>query len=179
MKLFEYSVLTAFILIVIGLLFAVGRDGVKKAILGFPRSQKFAVGLLVVALAWFIGRHVMSLTSADFGEYKPYIGLIAVFIAVSSYIFVNDFLAVRSFCILILFYSRETLDAAWLQEPTSRLLLVSIIYLLITSALYFGAWPYRMRDFLNWIFEKQNRAASFGWVFVGVGFALFGVAFSY
>ena len=179
MKLFEYSVLTAFILIVIGLLFAVGRDGVKKAILGFPRSQKFAVGLLVVALAWFIGRHVMSLTSADFGEYKPYIGLIAVFIAVSSYIFVNDFLAVRSFCILILFYSRETLDAAWLQEPTSRLLLVSIIYLLITSALYFGAWPYRMRDFLNWLYHNTKRPKTLGFSLIVYSLVLACVSFTY
>ena len=71
----------------------------------------------------------LQLSEADFGEYRLYIGGIAIFIGVSSYVYVRDFLAVRALCILVLFYSREVLDAAFLQEPVTRLFLVSIIYL--------------------------------------------------
>ena len=60
------------------------------------------------------------------------------------------------------FIRREVLDAAFLKEPTSRLFLVGIIYLVIVAALYFGAWPYRMRDFLNSVFNNSYAARILG-----------------
>ncbi|MBT3635427.1 MAG: hypothetical protein HN531_00685 [Opitutae bacterium] len=179
MELFGFSILTSFLLFAVGFLFASGRSSIHSFIRGFPRSLKLAVFLLALALSWFIARHVMNLSEADFGEYRWYIGGIAIFIGVSSYVFVRDFLAVRAFCILALFYSREVLDAAFLQEPTTRLFLVSIIYLIIVGALYFGAWPYRMRDFLDWLFDKPARPARFGWGILGCAVVLLGLSFTY
>ena len=121
----------------------------------------------------------MHLSEADFGEYRWYIGGIAIFIGVSSYVYARDFLAVRALCILVLFYSREVLDAAFLQEPVTRLFLVSVIYLLVVAALYFGAWPYKMRDFLDWLFRQVGQAGTFGWTMLGCAFVLLGLSFSY
>ena len=64
-------------------------------------------------------------------------------------------------------------------EPVTRLFLVSIIYLLIVAALYFGAWPYKMRDFLDWLFDKSARPARFGWAMLGCAVVLLGLSFSY
>ena len=179
MELFGYSILTSLILFVVGFLFASGRTSIYALIRGFPRSSKLSVILLALGLSWFIARHVVQLSEADFGEYRLYIGGIAIFIGVTSYVYVRDFLAVRALCILALFYSREVLDAAFLQEPATRLFLVSIIYLIIVAALYFGAWPYKMRDFLDWIFDKSVRPACLGWAVLGCAFVLLGLSFSY
>jgi hypothetical protein len=179
MELFQLSILTSFLLFAAGILFVSSRDSLHSLILGFPRSLKLSVLLLALGLSWFIARHVIQLSEADFGEYRWYIGGIAIFIGVSSYIFVQDFLAVRALCILALFYSREVLDAAFLQEPATRLFLVSIIYLIVAGALYFGAWPYRMRDFLGWLFDKPIRRSSFGFGLLGCAMVLLGLSFSY
>ena len=71
----------------------------------FPRSQKLSILLLALGLGWFLHRHVQNLSNADFGEYKVLIGGLASAVAVLSYLFVKDFLAVRALCILALFYS--------------------------------------------------------------------------
>ena len=113
--------------------------------------------LLTLSLAWFLFRYVQNLSEADFGKYKLVIGLVAIFIFFGSFALVKDFLAVRSLSILCLFYAREVLDSAWLQDPPARLFLVTITYILIVSALYFGAWPYRFRDFFEWLAENNKR----------------------
>ena len=179
MNLFEYSILTAIFLLVAGTAFAVDRSTLNSLIRKFPRSQKLAILFLSIGMAWFAFRHVKNLSDADFGEHRILIGAIALLICVSSYVFVRDFLAVRALCILCLFYSREVLDAAFLQEPNARLFLVSIIYLLVVLSLYLGAWPYRTRDFLNWLFGNPSRSSKFGLAIAGCGLVLFGVSFTY
>jgi hypothetical protein len=179
MNLFVYSILTAVLLVAIGTAFAVNRSTINSWIQKFPRSQKLSVLFLSAGFAWFVLGHIKDLSAADFGEYKVLIGAVALFICVCSYIYVKDFLAVRALCILCLFYSREVLDAAFLKEPETRLFLVSIIYLLIVASLYFGAWPYRMRDFLNWLFCKPSASIIFGLILAGCGLLLFGISFTY
>ena len=179
MNLFEATILTAVFLLVAGTALAVDRSSLNSLIRKFPRSQKLSILFLSIGMAWFVFRHVKNLSDADFGEYRFFIGVIALLICVFSYVFVRDFLAVRALCILCLFYSREALDAAFLQEPNTRLFLVSIIYLLVVASLYFGAWPYRMRDFLNWLFGKPSRSSKFGFAIVACGLVLFGLSFTY
>jgi len=179
MSLTSYTFLTAIILIVAGFILISNTSKIKEFIKNFPRSNKSSVVLLSIALFWFQYQHVRNLGEADFGDYKLVIGLIGCFIAISSYFFIQDFLSVRAFCILFLFYSREVLDAAFLQEPQSRLFLVSIIYFIITFSIYFGAWPFRMRDFLNWLYSKRLRHLLLGCSFLVYGSLLIGVALTY
>ena len=81
--------------------------------------------------------------------------------------------------ILFLFYSREALDAAFMQEPESRLFMVSIVYIGIAIALYLGAWPYRLRDFLNWLYVSGNRPRILGMSMAAYGILLGALAFGY
>jgi hypothetical protein len=114
----------------------------------------------------------MHLGEADFGEYKTIIVLISICILFSAFFLTKDFLAVRALSILILLYSREVLDAAFLQEPSARLFLVAVIYILISVALYLGAYPYRMRDFLTFIYREKSRPKYLGIAVVGCGLVL-------
>ena len=179
MTLYSFTLTTSLLTGLLGFLFIYKTNLTEITFKGFLRSQKAAVFLLTIDLIWFLKQHVNNLGEADFGEYKLIIGLIGFCIAVASYFLINDFLAVRAQCIFFLFYSREALDSAFLQEPQARLFFVTFIYLIIVVCLYFGAWPYRLRDFLNWLYAKGMRPKILGTALFIYSLILLGVAYSY
>ena len=77
-----------------------------------------------------------------------------------------------------MFYSREVLDSAWLQDSPSRLYLVSITYIIIVAALYFGAWPFRFRDFFVWLDKKEHGVKLLSLSFSMIGLSMLGVSFT-
>jgi len=174
-----YTVLTGIIACFSGCILIINSIKVKCLLKELLRSNKASIILLSIGLFWFQYHHVRNLGEADFGEYKLIIGLIGIFIAVASYFYINDFLSVRAFCIIMLFYAREALDSAFLQEPTARLFLVSAIYAIIVACLYFGAWPYRTRELLLWLFRERIRSIVLGYAFLFYGLLLVGVAITY
>ena len=178
MSLFQFSVVTSLLLLTLGLAIWIRRSTICNDMLVFARSNKASVMLLTCALAWFLFRYVKNLSEADFGNYKIIIGLVAVFIYFGSFALVKDFLSVRSVSILCLFYAREVLDSAWLQEPPSRLLLVSTIYVIIVLALYFGAWPFRFRDFFEWLNIQEKRVKILAATVTCTGLALLLLSFN-
>ena len=179
MNLTLYTVLTGIIACFSGCILIINSIKVKCLLKELLRSNKASIILLSIGLFWFQYHHVRNLGEADFGEYKLIIGLIAIFIAIASYFYINDFLSVRAFCIIMLFYAREALDSAFLQEPTARLFLVSAIYAIIVVCLYFGAWPYRTRELLSWLFRERIRSIVLGYAFLFYGLLLVGVAITY
>ena len=179
MNLFHFTVSTSVILGIAGLSLIFKSNKTENFIRGSLRSSKASILLLAMGLFWFLFHHVQNLGEADFGEYKFIIGLIGIFIAVASYFFINDFLAVRALCIILLFYSRAVLDSAFLQEPQARLFLVSFIYLVVVCSLYFGAWPHRMRDFINWLYTNSKRVNFMGLLLLLYSIILSIVALSY
>ena len=178
MSLFQFSILTSILLTTVGILSCIKQPRVCSAMLAFARSNRIAVFFMTTSLGWFLFRYVQNLSEADFGNYKLIIGLVAVFIYFGSFALVKDFLAVRSLSIICLFYSREILDSAWLQDPPGRLLLVTITYIIIVAALYFGAWPFRFRDFFIWLDKKDSRVKFIALSFSAIGLILLAVSFS-
>ncbi len=178
MNLFLFSILTSLLLSTVGLISWIKKPKVCASMLIFARSNKAAVILLSASLIWFIFRYVQNLSEADFGNYKLIIGLVAVLIYIGSFTLVNDFLAVRSLSIICMFYSREVLDSAWLQDSPSRLYLVSITYIIIVAALYFGAWPFRFRDFFVWLDKKEHGVKLLSLSFSMIGLSMLGVSFT-
>jgi hypothetical protein len=178
MTLFQFSLTTSLIISFLGLFAWVQKSKFSEYMLTFSRSNKASVILLTVALGWFIFRYVLNLSEADFGNYKLVIAMVAVFIYFGSFALVKDFLSVRALCIICLFYSREVLDAAWLQDPPSRLFLVSVIYIMIILSLYLGAWPYRFRDFFNWLGQKTQRVIILKSIILITGLLMLGISFS-
>ena len=178
MSLFQYSLVTSLLLLTFGLTMWIRRSSICNDMLVFARSNKASALLLTISLAWFLFRYVQNLSEADFGNYKLIIGMVAVFIYFGSFALVKDFLSVRSLSILCLFYAREVLDSAWLQDPPSRLLLVTAIYVIIVLALYFGAWPYRFRDFFEWLNIQEKRVKILATTITCIGLALLLVSFT-
>ena len=158
-----FTMITATAFLILGGCLLAKNEKLDDFIKNFPRSKKLSILFMSCGSVWFLYRHVLNLGEADFGDYKSFIAIITLFILISSFIFTQDFLAVRGISIALLLYSREVLDAAFLQEPLSRLVLVSTTYFLIICALYFGAWPYRMRDLITYLYDKPKRKMVLGY----------------
>lgn len=150
----------------------------QKFSFNFIRSKTAAVVVAGSAIAWFV--YILSqLGEADFGNIK--ILLIALFggAGLLAFRYLPDFLSVRGAAVIALLSCREFIDSAYMQEPQSRLLMVSICYIIVLMSLYFGAIPYRSRDFLNWLFAKNMRVKAMGLFFLILAFALIGASFMY
>jgi len=124
----------------------------------FPRNYPVGVGLTAVALIWFL----WLLQYMDLMEYTPHRPKFLVgftLIAVASVIFLKDFLAVRALGVLLLLLAKVLLDAAFLRDESSRLLITVLAYLTVVKGITFVAWPYLMRDGIDWLYQSKRRPA--------------------
>lgn len=178
MSLFQATLFTGIFLILFGAHFL--WHGMRSAenVQAFPRSQPAAYLLLGAAAAWFL-YYVWNLGPADFGQYRKILFVVFLATAVGSFYFVPDFLAVRGLAGLILLAAGALLEAAYMQDPQTRLFLVTFVYAAIVVALILGASPYKMRDFLGWLYQAESRPRIFGGVFAAYGLLLVGVSFTY
>ena len=145
----------------------------------FPRSQRAAYVFFGAGAAWFLYA-VWHLSPADFGEYRVYLFIAFAAIAVLSFKCVPDFLAVRGLSALILMGAMPLLEAAYMEyDKPQRLFMVSVVYLLIAIAIWLGAQPWRMRDFLTWLLARPQRTRSLGGAMAAYGLVLALVAFTY
>lgn len=178
MTLFQATLFTGIALVAFGAHFLWHGMRSEPAMRAFPRSQLAAILLFGAASAWFL-YHVWHLGPADFGNYRELLFALFGLSALGAFYFVPDFLAVRGFAALLLLTANPLLKAAYMQDPTSRLLLVSFVYLAILFALVMGASPYRMRDCIDWLYRKANRPRLFGACFVFYGCVLVATALTY
>lgn len=178
MSLFQATLYTGIFLALSGLPFLWKGAATAEPVRAFPRSSKAAYLLMGTASAWFLF-HVWHLGPADFGQYRHLLFAVFFVAAAGSFCFVPDFLAVRGLAALILLTAGVLLDAAYMQDPATRLFLVGFIYLAIVVALILGASPYKLRDFLSWLYHGNLRPRVLGALFLVYGLLLVGVAFSY
>jgi len=72
------------------------------------------------------------------------------------------------------------LDAAYMEyDRPQRLFMVSFVYVALALAIWLGAQPWRLRDFLAWLFARPGRGRSVGGALAVYGLLLCGVAFTY
>ncbi len=179
MTLLSATLLTAFVLVILGAFFIANHPRVRKRAICLLRSDRAAIIVLAVATVWFLFK-VTQWGPADFGDYKHFAFVVFLALAILSWYFLKDFLIVRAGAILILMAAHALLNAAYMHyEQPGRLFLVSFVYAMIVLALYFGTVPYRMRDLLEWLFAVPLRARCFGAVCAVYGLILFGATFSY
>ncbi|WP_411826581.1 hypothetical protein [Luteolibacter sp. AS25] len=145
----------------------------------FPRSPLAGQILLGIGMAWFWllvapdGMGKLSALQMDLGEFNNIKGLLrllvpAVYVAVC--ISVRDFLAVRALGLLGLMLAAPLLQAAFLKDPTSRLLIPIFAYALLTKSLFWVGMPYVFRDAVTWATASAGRwkLLSFGGLAYGV-----------
>lgn len=161
-----------------GAAMAFGGRQVEHLAKSFPRSRGMAVALMLAGGGWFLWR-VLHLGEADFGNYRLWLLAAFAVIGAGSFFHAPEFLAVRGACILSLLAAGELLAAAFMQDPAQRLLMVSTVYVGIALCIWLAVSPFRVRDFLTWVYRPPARALQVGIAIGAWGLLLAGVAFTY
>ena len=170
---------TGLILIALGALFLAERPSVTTSLRRLPRSRTAAYVFFGLGALWFLHR-IWHLSEADFGQYRVQLLLFFSAVAVGAFVLVPDFLAVRGLAVLVLLAATPVLDAAYMEfDHPQRLLMVTIVFVAIALSIYLGASPFRLRDFLDWLYRRPGRARILGGVLAAYGLLLSGVAFTY
>jgi hypothetical protein len=162
-------------------LVVVGVVGFIKPDLGqvmkrFPRSRVAGIVLLTICLVWTFWL-VATIQMGEFSSFRrPLLVALPVGYMLALF-FVDEFLAVRALGILCLLAAEPLLDAAFLRNETSRLLVTVFAYLLIVAGLFWVAIPYVLRDQINWSAQSAFRwrclhalALAYGGVILGFAF---------
>lgn len=132
----------------------------------FPRNVVAGQIVLGIGLAWFWllvapeGMGKLSSLRMDLGEFnniKPILRLLVPASLVLVSISVRDFLAVRALGLLGLMVAAPLLDAAFLKDPASRLLIPVFAYALLTVAMFWVGMPYLFRDAVTWVTSTPGR----------------------
>lgn len=146
----------------------------------FPRNAMWGQILLALGLGWFwllIAPPGMGLTSrlamdlGDFNNIKPALRIIVPVSVVLVAMSVRDFLAVRALGLLGLMAAAPLLDAAFLKDPQSRLLVPIYTYAMLTASMFFVGMPYLFRDAVTWVTAERSR-----WNLITAGGLAYGVA---
>ena len=131
------------------------------------------------ATLWFL-RNMQTEALSDFADYQPY--MLAGFGAVGllTCIYVQDFLAVRGFAIILLLLAKLTLDTARWHDSQWRLVLATWAYVWIIAGMWLTISPWRLRDWISWNTVNPRRIKigsilrlAFGIFIVVLGFVVF------
>jgi hypothetical protein len=146
----------------------------------FPRDQTTGQILLGIGMAWFwllIAPDSMGKLSAlamDLGEFngaKPLLRILVPVALVLVATSVRDFLAVRALGVLGLMVASPLLESAFLEDPSSRLLVPIYAYSLLTGSLFCVGMPYLFRDAVTWVTADPKR-----WTMCSLAGLVYGVA---
>jgi hypothetical protein len=180
MSLLLATLIPGLILLFIGVPLLLNHSGFAAMLKAFPRSVAASYVFFGAGAAWFI-LNIWHLSPADFGDYrKPlFVGFAAV--AALSFKYVPDFLAVRGLCVLVLVGAYPLLysDAYMNFEHWQVNFFKVAVYFGIALAIWLGAQPWRLRDFIQWLFARPGRARAIGGAIAAYGLLLTGVAFTY
>jgi hypothetical protein len=173
------TLIPSLLFILLGVPLLLNHSGCIAILKAFPRSTTAAYLFFGVGAAWFL-HAIWHLSPADFGEYRTYLFIGFLLVAILSFRCVPDFLAVRGLATIVLMGAMPLLQAAYMEyEKPQRLFMVSVVYLALTGAIWLGAQPWRLRDFFGWLFAQPARARGLGGMLAGYGIVLSIVAFTY
>jgi hypothetical protein len=178
MPLYASSLIPGVLLIAFGLPLALDISGFKVALRAFPRSESLGYVVFGAASAWFL-YNILHLSDADFGEYRYFLFAGFGAVAILSFKCVPDFLGVRGACALVLIGASPFLQSAFMEYGhPARLFMVSLVYVALVLAIWLGVQPWRLRDFLNWLFAQPARSRGLGSLLVAYGVVLCGAAYA-
>lgn len=154
----------------------------------FPRNELLGQILLGIGLAWFwlliapdnLGK--LSALTMDLGEFDSAKGLLQILVPVSLVLVcrsVRDFLAVRALGLVGLMAAAPLLGAAFLKDPSSRLLVSVFAYAMLTASMFCVGMPYLFRDAVTWVTADQKRWTLFSLAGLGYGVATFVCAIAF
>ena len=155
-------------------------EPVQRLLKRFPRDKQIGQVLLAIGLLWFWllvaqpGKGILHALAMDLGEFnslKNYLRFLVPIAIVAVGISIKEFLAVRALGLLGLMIAAPLLDAAFLKDPQSRLLVPVFAFVLIIKSLYWVGMPYLFRDTVTWATASPKR-----WQMLSAAGLAYGVA---
>ena len=131
-----------------------------------PRNHSLGQIILAFGLLWFWllvappGKGVLHALSMDLGEFnglKKYLRYLVPLSIIAVGIAVKEFLAVRALGLVGLMAAAPLLEAAFLKDPQSRLLVPTFAFAMVIASLYCVGMPYLFRDAVTWIIATPKR----------------------
>jgi len=144
------------LLIAVHLLALIRAEPMQAWLKTLPRNGRLGMIILAIDFVWCF----FVWTEMDLGEFYTFertvqIVLVVGFLAFGYY--VREFQAVRAIGLFLILLACPVLDAAFLQPPVSRLLLVFLAYVWIIKGMFYVGMPYLMRDGIDWVVAKPLR----------------------
>ena len=181
MSLFFATLLPGLFLVLLGGLLCWNGAPLAAGAKALPRSPTMTWLCFGGGAAWFLWR-LAHTGESDLIFFKTPTYLILGFgaRAVLAFIYTPDFLAVRGLSILMLLAAEPLLYAAYMEwTHPQRLLMVTAVYTGLTAALYLATYPFRLRDFFDWLFRAPGRPRLLGAFLLAYGLATSAAAFTY
>ena len=163
-SLFTFTLLAAAVLLLAGVPFLAVPGRIETAVRAFPRCRVAGIVLMLVGGGWFLWK-ITQLGQSDFGDYKNLLLVLFGATLVGTIVYVTANVGLKS--------------AFGLYDIPARLVLVTILYVFIVAAIYTGVVPYKMRDFIGWLYAAPARPRLLGLVFVLMGSGLIVSALQY
>lgn len=135
----------------------------------FPRDHMAGQILLGIGMVWFwllIAPDTLGIFSSltmDLGEFngaKRFLRIAVPVTFILVCISVKEFLAVRALGLLGLMIAAPLLEAAFLKDPASRILIPLLAYALIIKSMFWIGMPYTFRDAADWLTARGSRLRS-------------------
>ncbi len=181
MSLTTATLIPGLLLFAFGTLLLIGGRSAGTFCKALPRSPAAAVVLFGGAAAWFLF-DLAHISNADLIVFSSPTPLVVGFglLAVLSFKYAPDFLAVRGLAALALLAASPLLTAGFMNFAHWQINFYKVaVYVAIVLGIWLGAQPWRLRDFLNWLFARPGRPMGLGGLFAGYGLLLVVVAFTY
>lgn len=144
------------LLLIAAHLFALLRSEPTKVWLkALPRNGRLGTVILAIDFAWCF----LVWSEMDLGEFHTLEKTVQVVLVVGFLgfgYFVREFLAVRALGLFLILLACPVLDAALLQPPLTRLLLVFLAYAWIVKGMFYVGMPYLMRDGIDWVVARPS-----------------------
>jgi len=122
----------------------------------FPRNEKIGIPMVIVAFAWsFVIWSCMDL--GEFFTIERPVQMILIGGCVGVIVYVKEFIAVRALGFLLILAAAPMLDSAFLQDPTTRLLLVAFAYVIAVAGMFWVGMPWLLRDQIRWVLAEDKR----------------------
>lgn len=176
MSLFLAILLVGLAYLLLGVALIADTPLVRSGLQALPRSRRAAYVMFGGAAVWFLSR-VAVLSEADFGEYRRLLFVGFALVALLSFFYVPEFLAVRGLASLILLAAGPLLYAGYGSYGIALAYKV-FVYLALTAALWLGAQPWRLRDAISWTLRVPGRARFVGGLFAVSGLVVAATAFA-
>jgi hypothetical protein len=157
MTLFHAYLLLGGVLLALAALFAANLPLANRCLLGFHRS--LPVTILLVAVAMFgLYLAIDALGEADLATFpKENLQIGFGVIALVAFFAAPDLLGIRALAVIMLLAARALLDLGYMQLPYS-IPLAATSYALVVFGILWGASPYFLRDWLEWLLAQPRRA---------------------